>query len=969
MRHKTHAESVLGTPEFMAPELYDENYSEKVDIYAFGMCVLEMSTKEYPYEECKNAAQIWKKVSLGQKPLVLQRLLEPQTKSFIELCLSAHELRPTARELLKHPYLLYRKSDPIRDNIIVRVQPPINSNDDDKQNIYNPSNTHTTTPTNSNANNTTISTTPHHRQPTAINDELKRELREIEREAEDERRSRIIRSKDLSRHRRYDKSETRRSNSSDESSNSDSDDNAYTQPSHKLLRLRQPSNTSTQSSINNRQFTTQPSHTSILYTPSPSPPPNNNNTSTSAKTINPSTPQSTTSTRSILPSASHPSHLPHAQISHIIDPISSAIATISQIVVEVTHVDHGRAWVSLHINFDTKRKKQIKFEFDFVNDTYTSIASEMVKALKLPDPITTQSQIAASIETKLAAPRKKYMESIRSISPSRSQAQPETPTPTAAVASVTSTPHPTPSVAAPSSHTAVKVPQTRVTSTQPLNVNVRSPYSPEIKQLSNNPNNTNNYTINKNWNVPSNTNTNNNTSLNTQSIPISSKPHTPINQSTNDTAPRQFHIIDMSPRSSKADQQLPHTHLKCDSMSNDQPLAINTTTLNTPITPLYNNSLLTDNSVSNLQKHINTRDIVRSSSADVMDKLRSSEISSSQQLHDELYNEYKKLSVAQLKERIISETHSGDSLKHCVEKSDLIETLIQLHSTHQPQQVNTSVDLSILSEPMIRSVASSVASRILERKLSDDSARRFAQLQDEINDTSQRDQLINTVQALASEFNIDIQIPAISISRAELKSSTQSSHNNTMTHSQSHHSLNSLYQPDRIRATTTPDTESTRKHTASMNGFNAASHNTLHTHSKLPPHPHLHSHLHRTDLSHVRSVTTLSGMDNNPSSTTAPSSTHHIPSSQTLSISDAKRLQKEVRRCTLEKEAQNAEARLMGEFTRSAQPSSSANNSAGQTINTSSSGQHKVDPDQVINSTNNKHVASTDIKNTNIINQ
>jgi len=50
-RHTTHVESVLGTPEFMAPELYDENYSEKVDIYAFGMAVLEMASKEYPYEE------------------------------------------------------------------------------------------------------------------------------------------------------------------------------------------------------------------------------------------------------------------------------------------------------------------------------------------------------------------------------------------------------------------------------------------------------------------------------------------------------------------------------------------------------------------------------------------------------------------------------------------------------------------------------------------------------------------------------------------------------------------------------------------------------------------------------------------------------------------------------------------------------------------------------------------------------
>ncbi|KNC69954.1 hypothetical protein SARC_17525, partial [Sphaeroforma arctica JP610] len=57
----SHAESVIGTPEFMAPEMYEEKYTEKVDIYAFGMCVLEMFTREYPYSECTNAAQIYKK--------------------------------------------------------------------------------------------------------------------------------------------------------------------------------------------------------------------------------------------------------------------------------------------------------------------------------------------------------------------------------------------------------------------------------------------------------------------------------------------------------------------------------------------------------------------------------------------------------------------------------------------------------------------------------------------------------------------------------------------------------------------------------------------------------------------------------------------------------------------------------------------------------------------------------------------
>ncbi|GFQ06470.1 probable serine/threonine-protein kinase wnk2 [Phtheirospermum japonicum] len=36
----------FSTPEFMAPELYEEEYNELVDIYAFGMCLLELMTLE-----------------------------------------------------------------------------------------------------------------------------------------------------------------------------------------------------------------------------------------------------------------------------------------------------------------------------------------------------------------------------------------------------------------------------------------------------------------------------------------------------------------------------------------------------------------------------------------------------------------------------------------------------------------------------------------------------------------------------------------------------------------------------------------------------------------------------------------------------------------------------------------------------------------------------------------------------------
>lgn len=58
-----------GTPEFMAPELYDEEYDDRVDVYSYGMCLLELATLQYPYCECRNAAQIYRKVTLVRLPV------------------------------------------------------------------------------------------------------------------------------------------------------------------------------------------------------------------------------------------------------------------------------------------------------------------------------------------------------------------------------------------------------------------------------------------------------------------------------------------------------------------------------------------------------------------------------------------------------------------------------------------------------------------------------------------------------------------------------------------------------------------------------------------------------------------------------------------------------------------------------------------------------------------------------------
>ncbi|XP_039991011.1 serine/threonine-protein kinase WNK4 isoform X2 [Xiphias gladius] len=106
LKSASFAKSVIGTPEFMAPEMYEEKYDEAVDVYAFGMCILEMATSEYPYSECQNAAQIYRKVTSGIKPDSFYKVKVPELKEIIEGCIRMNkDERYTIQDLLEHPFL------------------------------------------------------------------------------------------------------------------------------------------------------------------------------------------------------------------------------------------------------------------------------------------------------------------------------------------------------------------------------------------------------------------------------------------------------------------------------------------------------------------------------------------------------------------------------------------------------------------------------------------------------------------------------------------------------------------------------------------------------------------------------------------------------------------------------------------------------------------------------------------------
>ncbi|CAB3369152.1 Hypothetical predicted protein [Cloeon dipterum] len=105
LKNRSFAKSVIGTPEFMAPEMYEEHYDESVDVYAFGMCMLEMATTEYPYAECTGPAQIYKKVTTGVKPLCFEKVENQEIRDIISKCIRLKkEERPSIRELMNYEF-------------------------------------------------------------------------------------------------------------------------------------------------------------------------------------------------------------------------------------------------------------------------------------------------------------------------------------------------------------------------------------------------------------------------------------------------------------------------------------------------------------------------------------------------------------------------------------------------------------------------------------------------------------------------------------------------------------------------------------------------------------------------------------------------------------------------------------------------------------------------------------------------
>jgi WNK lysine deficient protein kinase len=125
---KENNKSILGTPEYMAPEVYEESYDNRIDIYSFGMCLLEFMTGEVPYSECSLAAQIWKKISNKILPLCITKINDQIAKDLILKCIDENPIkRPNIYEILNHSFF----QDISNDDMIINKE--FNLFEDDKK--------------------------------------------------------------------------------------------------------------------------------------------------------------------------------------------------------------------------------------------------------------------------------------------------------------------------------------------------------------------------------------------------------------------------------------------------------------------------------------------------------------------------------------------------------------------------------------------------------------------------------------------------------------------------------------------------------------------------------------------------------------------------------------------------------------------------------------------------------------------
>ena len=120
--NRVHRPSLQGSVFWMAPEVVKQTaYTQKADIWSVGCLIVEMLTGEHPFPQLTQMQAIFKvtttvpsrwsyppcflQIGMRTKPTIPADI-SPEAESFLQATFELdHEKRPSAAELLKHPWI------------------------------------------------------------------------------------------------------------------------------------------------------------------------------------------------------------------------------------------------------------------------------------------------------------------------------------------------------------------------------------------------------------------------------------------------------------------------------------------------------------------------------------------------------------------------------------------------------------------------------------------------------------------------------------------------------------------------------------------------------------------------------------------------------------------------------------------------------------------------------------------------